>query len=161
MKLTKETLKRIIKEELDAVLNEGAIYTPTGKYQILNPNNPDDFEAFKRKTSVIKRTNKDHLGKTIPDGEQIQNAARQSLENAKGKAAGHRPSEKHTWVYLAMNKTNDNYGWVWYDTSKAIEEYAQSPEEIEIDNILAKKKAARERAAMGTPARNTDDSANF
>ena len=46
MKLTKETLKQIIKEELEAVMTEDPLYTPTGESEILNPNDEADYEKF-------------------------------------------------------------------------------------------------------------------
>ena len=47
MKLTKETLKQIIKEELEAVMDEGSLYTPTGRKEILNPQD-ESAETLKK-----------------------------------------------------------------------------------------------------------------
>ena len=46
MKLTNEQLKRIIKEELEAVMTEGPLYGPTGETRVLNPNDESDYEEF-------------------------------------------------------------------------------------------------------------------
>ena len=121
MKLTKETLKKIIKEELEAVMSEGAIYTTAGAYQILNPDNPSDDEAFLQKTSVVSKKLLNDPNNPVGAREQIEAKAKKSLEDAEGTARGRRPSQDHSWVYLAYANKNNNYGWVWYDTSKAID----------------------------------------
>ena len=104
MKLTKETLKKLIKEEMEAVMGEAAIYTRSGAYQVLDPNNPDDYDKFEK------------VGIRNP-----QAAAKKALELRKGTAQGNRPDDNHDFVYLAYANKNKNKGWVWFDKSNAID----------------------------------------
>ena len=104
MRLTKESLKQIIKEELEAVIGEAAIYTPSGAYQILDPNNPDDYDKFEM------------VGIRNP-----QAAAKKALELRKGTAQGNKPGDNYDFVFLAYANKNKNGGWSWYDKSKAID----------------------------------------
>tara|TARA_R110000851_G_C12781056_1_gene535325 strand:+ start:21 stop:434 length:414 start_codon:yes stop_codon:yes gene_type:complete len=104
MKLTKETLKQIIKEEMEAVMNEAAIYTKTGAYQILDPKNPDDLAMFKK------------VGIRDP-----QSSAKKALELRKGTAQANRPGENYDWVFLAYANKNKNAGWNWFDKSNSID----------------------------------------
>ena len=74
MKLTKETLKQIIKEELEAVMDEGGLYTPTGRSEILNPQDESketlkkfrEYGIYDPKAVAAKRL-KD-MGIAKPDG---------------------------------------------------------------------------------------------
>jgi len=115
MKLTKETLKQIIKEELEAVMNESAIYTKNGAYQILDPNNPDDFAMFEK------------VGIFAP-----KEAAKKALELRKGTAQANRPGENYDWLFLAYANENENAGWNWVDKSDSIDEltdtFSRGPE---------------------------------
>lgn len=104
MKLTKEQLRRIIKEELEAVIGEAAIYTPSGAYQILDPNNPDDYAKFKE-----------------VDIRDPQASAKKALELLKGTAQGNKPGDNYDFVFLAYANKNKNAGWNWFDKSKAID----------------------------------------
>ena len=91
MKITKTELRQIIKEELSIFLSESAIYTPGGAYQVLDPNNPDDYEAFYEKAGI-----KD------PKAE-----AEKSLNARKGSGLREVPYEGERWMYLAYaNKNN-------------------------------------------------------
>ena len=105
MKITKTQLRQIIKEELSTFLSESAIYTPGGAYQVLDPNNPDDYEAFYEKAGI-----KD------PKAE-----AEKSLNARKGSGLREVPYEGERWMYLAYANKNKNQGWEWYDPSKAID----------------------------------------
>ena len=115
MKLTKEQLKQIIKEELEAVMNEGAIYTPNGAYQILDPNNPDDIPFFKSmgifdmgSSLLLNTAEKVKIAADKAEAERKESGGRQG-----------KPGDK--WVYLAFANKNKSHGWEYYDTSNAID----------------------------------------
>lgn len=54
MQITKEMLKRIIKEELEAALKENAVYGPTGNTEVLDPNAMDEYTIGRFKQFGIR-----------------------------------------------------------------------------------------------------------
>ena len=145
MKMTKSQLRQIIKEELEAVMTEATyptevegvpidgdspydkavktgIFTPTGGYQILDPNNPADVDRFKLfeiyDSVTMQRLN---------TYEKIKAAAKKSEEERIASERRLKPSGNSKWVYLASHYKNEHYGWEYYDTTRA-KDYQEIPE---------------------------------
>ena len=90
MKLTKETLKRIIKEELEAVVNE-EMYS-SGDHLVLDPNNPNDAKEFAKIN--------------------IRNP-QEEAEKAKQNAAHYPCEEGYVWRYIlpSSSRSGVKQGW--------------------------------------------------
>ena len=84
MRLTKEQLKQIIKEELEAVMTEDPLYGPTGETRVLNPNDESDYEEFAKsgirdpKAVAAKRLKDMNIAK--PEREEMKTALREQRQ---------------------------------------------------------------------------------
>tara|TARA_R100001509_G_scaffold48452_1_gene26307 strand:- start:457 stop:783 length:327 start_codon:yes stop_codon:yes gene_type:complete len=94
MKLTKESLKRIIKEELQAVMNEGAVYGRTGATEILDPNATDEYTLKRFRDFNIKNP---------------KERGQESLRNLR---YGKPKDGNYRWSYIIHRQRNEgNWGW--------------------------------------------------
>ena len=94
MKLTKEALKQIIKEELDAVMNEDAVYGPTGATEVLDPNATDEYTLKRFRDFNIKNP-------------------KEYAEERLRKLRYRKPKEgNYRWSYIIHRQSNEaNWGW--------------------------------------------------
>lgn len=95
MKLTKETLKQIIKEELDVVLNEKSVYGPKGDTEVLDPNATDEYTLKRFKDFGIRNP------------KQYAQERLNKMQIAKPKQGNYR------WSYIIPLAGNESGRWGW------------------------------------------------
>jgi hypothetical protein len=100
MKLTKETLKRIIKEELEAVMDEGSLYTPNGRKEILNPQDESE-ETLKKFRSFGIRNPKAVAAKRLKD------------------MAIPKPEGNYQWSFVVPVDSSKPGVWAWAGLDRA------------------------------------------
>jgi len=130
MKLTKEQLKQIIKEELEAVMTEDPLYTggPDPK-EVLNPNDEADYEKFAQ------------VG--IQDPKAVAAKRLKDMGIAK-------PKGNYQWSLLVPMRSREGtagmrprWGWVKMDNLKT--SYDPTPEEEDVRQTFDKNLAKLQR----------------
>jgi hypothetical protein len=124
MKLTKESLKQIIKEELEAVMTEDPLYGPTGKTRVLNPNDESDYEEFAKSG--------------IRDPKAVAAKRLKDMNIAK-------PEGNYQWSFIVNLKSGKgNWGWQKMDNTRDAAA-APTPEEEDVRQTFDKNLAKLQR----------------
>ena len=117
MRITKRQLRQIIKEELQAVMTEAPLYTPTGESRVLNPNDESDYEEFAK------------YG--IRDPKAVAAKRLKDMNIAK-------PEGNYQWSFIVNLKSGKgNWGWQKMDNTRDAAA-APTPEEEDVRQTFDK-----------------------